>query len=1486
MKCSPFHSSTYSLILILLSISFSSKLSAQDFQRLYGTSLDNNFTKVIQHGANYYVLGQDQPAIGSIPHATVTRLDANGIHQWTLSLALPSVWNDAVLTPSGDLFVVGSTLPGDATNKSIMGLVSLSGGGSFTWLRSYDVPGREGLSRIVRSPNPQNASFPYYVLGSQFDANGNATWDDVILMNINAAGTFNWKKRYSSIDDEFSRDLEVLPNGDLIIAGNRGTQGVLYLADNTGALIGGIAPSGFSFTYADIAQSSSGGGYAVGNTFPGFTPYLMKYDNNLLTVWDATISGLTSISQVWEESSNGGIYVTGRGVYNGLSRAVLLRFTEIANVPSLDWVKFLDNGETTYAGGSTTPLSSNQIAFADGRTPSSGGFGQVCAFMSVSDLDFVTCMTSEDFTDVLTLSILYDAPNLPAIEFYDFPTGTDIVSAALDWQEEDACTGSPCNADFIITPIGDCGHYQVTNTSTGVSPFTYTWCNGSSFQDLDVQLTCGPHTFCLTITDAEGCTSSYTESITVTDNLPPIARCALPFGVVLDANCTYTLTPAQIDGGSVDNCQIQSLSVSPAVLTGCGVFPVTLTVTDWCGNTSTCTTEIQTIEDVPPVIRCPSNQILTTGNSNCTLVVNGIQWTTLTDNCSTPTVTYTVSGATSATGNGDASGLTFNQGLSLITYTAIDACGNTSSCSFTVKVVCVCNCLNNLVQNSGFVEGALAGNLGTTGHADDWFPYATPQVVPGDSCCDDVSIQMFGWLYNGEALYQQNMGFQAGHHYKVSFCARFVPNNSYGNNVSFGFTGANGNILPFQCTSSCENIGSSPQIFNSNWASYTLPVWTPTQNWDRMYIRTFNTLAQKSWGRIDNICVQEINRPCCTDEEEFVANMRNAVTFSFDESTQEGICTIGNLPECDSIAFIDWGDGHIDVGPFGSNTVRRNRFLNHLLARIQFQGNEYDAEIDPNDTCFAHLFEDSIDVFSLDTCLCNSFAEVFIRGPRDTYNQLVDCGEPPFALTCLPAGESYTVTGLINCTGDQCADETVIEWTLNGPGGTNSGTSYANPYFTITLPPAYVAQPGLYSLSLNGQCGIQGCPCEIQFTVDCPSPCPCTPEAIAEFRKERDTLLAQIMRYQQGCNVIFSPIGLSGCESLEWFLNDTLGAPIGTSEGNDPFAFDFLESGTYTVVVEVTKKKDDGGKCDKLKRTQQVTVTCLPALACAEGDLDNPAFDIGAHPGGLNSGGTSKGWNAVAGEPEVIDGTEGSADGWTMLLSGNIDTAAILSLSESICLDKGVGLFRSTVKSSKSNSSERRSPGTLKVFLGRGWSFPPSFSVRNPCEGIDCYELASVPLPYTDSSEWFEIQIPYDLRDWIALDSCNDFSDVLIRPVIFITNDFGSNQGAEQTFSYAELDNVCFNGTIVSVDDPARQENIRIFPNPTNGSLTIEMKSPALSAMMLRIASLTGQVVLEVQMEPGKLIHTVKTNYLPEGVYFLQMISDGQMVSVNKFVKH
>ncbi len=925
-------------LLVLLSLPVSLTFS-QNFQRLYGTTLDNSFSKVIPDGSNYYVLGQDEFTDGTPPSATVTRLDANGMHLWTLSLNISSVWNDAVLTPSGDLLVVGSTLPFDVNSQSLMGLVTPNGGGSFTWVRTYDVPGREGNTRIVRSPSPQNPAFPYYVLGTQFDPNGNATWDDVILMNINESGTFNWKKIFPSTDDdEFAHNLDVMSNGDLILCGNKGNTGVILRLDHSGALIAGAAPDAIQFSYADVTPISGGGFYAVGGTFPSFTAYLLKYDQNLIPVWSSTISGLTSVSQVWEESSSGVIYVVGSGVFNGVNRGVVLLFAVFGQTPILQWVKFLDNNESAYLGGSITLLSSNEFAFVDGRSPTSGGFGQQDALISVNDLQFTTCITAEDLVTVNTVSLTYIAPFLPDIEFFDFPTGTDLVSSALNWQQEEVCNSSPCHADFIITPIGNCGHYQVTNNSTGVQPLTYQWCDGSTSQDLDVMLPCGPHTFCLTITDAGGCMSGYSDSVVVIDHTRPTAICVPGFGVTLDTSCQAIILPSMIDAGSTDNCQIQSLSVNPATLTGCGLFPVTLTVTDWCGNTNVCITNVQANENIPPVIICPQNKILTTGGANCTLVVNGLHWISLTDHCSSTTVSYTVTGATTHTGTGDASGLLFNQGMSTVTYTATDACGNSSSCSFNVKVVCVCDCVNNKLLNPGFYEGAVAGDLGTTGNSDHWERDGTPQVVPGDSCCDDVCIQMFGWLYNGESMYQTGLNFLAGHHYKVSFCARFVPNNSYGNNVSFAFSAANGYVLPFQCTWACEAIGSSPQIFSSNWATYTLPIWTPAQNWDRFYVRPFNTLAQKSWGRIDNICVQEVGQTCCADRDAFVFNMDNAVNFSFDESTQEGICTIGNLPECDSIAYIDWGDGFIDQGPIGGNTERRHRYLDHLLARIQYSG--------------------------------------------------------------------------------------------------------------------------------------------------------------------------------------------------------------------------------------------------------------------------------------------------------------------------------------------------------------------------------------------------------------------------------------------------------------------------------------------------------------------------------------------------------------------
>ena len=69
---------------------------------------------------------------------------------------------------------------------------------------------------------------------------------------------------------------------------------------------------------------------------------------------------------------------------------------------------------------------------------------------------------------------------------------------------------------------------------------------------------------------------------------------------------------------------------------------------------------------------------------------------------------------------------------------------------------------------------------------------------------------------------------------------------------------------------------------------------------------------------------------------------------------------------------------------------------------------------------------------------------------------------------------------------------------------------------------------------------------------------------------------------------------------------------------------------------------------------------------------------------------------------------------------------------------------------------------------------------------------------------------------------------------VYITNALGHNQGVSETYSYAQMDNFCFNGTIVATSEIRKKESIRINPNPTNGHLTIELPEVALQEMVKR----------------------------------------------------
>ncbi|HMK02807.1 MAG TPA: T9SS type A sorting domain-containing protein, partial [Ferruginibacter sp.] len=71
----------------------------------------------------------------------------------------------------------------------------------------------------------------------------------------------------------------------------------------------------------------------------------------------------------------------------------------------------------------------------------------------------------------------------------------------------------------------------------------------------------------------------------------------------------------------------------------------------------------------------------------CSYEVNGTEFDpTATDNCSTPSVGWVVSGATSASGTGSMNGIQLSFGNNTVTWKATDPCGNSSTCSFVVNV--------------------------------------------------------------------------------------------------------------------------------------------------------------------------------------------------------------------------------------------------------------------------------------------------------------------------------------------------------------------------------------------------------------------------------------------------------------------------------------------------------------------------------------------------------------------------------------------------------------------------------------------------------------------------------------------------------------------------------------------------------------------------------------------------------------------------------
>ncbi|SHJ40722.1 Por secretion system C-terminal sorting domain-containing protein [Tangfeifania diversioriginum] len=212
---------------------------------------------------------------------------------------------------------------------------------------------------------------------------------------------------------------------------------------------------------------------------------------------------------------------------------------------------------------------------------------------------------------------------------------------------------------FFETAFDNCGETEITLSK-------------SNFNCSEV----GENEINVTTTDESGNSSEKKVVITVIDQVKPVAV-TQDITVQLDATGNASITAAQVNNGSSDNCGIANLALSQTDFdcSHVGSNSVTLTVTDVNGNTGTTTSTVTVVDDIDPTAVAQNVTIYLDADGNASTsaasVNNGSS-----DNCGLANL------ALSQT-DFDCS----HVGSNSVTLTVTDVNGNTGTTTSTVTVV-------------------------------------------------------------------------------------------------------------------------------------------------------------------------------------------------------------------------------------------------------------------------------------------------------------------------------------------------------------------------------------------------------------------------------------------------------------------------------------------------------------------------------------------------------------------------------------------------------------------------------------------------------------------------------------------------------------------------------------------------------------------------------------------------------------------------------
>jgi endonuclease/exonuclease/phosphatase family metal-dependent hydrolase len=237
----------------------------------------------------------------------------------------------------------------------------------------------------------------------------------------------------------------------------------------------------------------------------------------------------------------------------------------------------------------------------------------------------------------------------------------------------------------VNTDAGKCGaSVLVTATASDNCGGELTVTGSRSDElELDADYPVGSTTITWTVTDINGNLATTEQIINVADDEKPAITPPAAINTNADAGQCYATIISLGTPVTNDNCGIESVTNDAPATFPVGNTTVTWMVKDIYGNIATAE-QVVTVTDaqLPIIISCPSVPVQCYNSNNIYTIPQLIA----SDNCGIESIEFTITGATTRSGNSNNASGTFNIGTSTILWTVTDVNANKTTCQTTVII--------------------------------------------------------------------------------------------------------------------------------------------------------------------------------------------------------------------------------------------------------------------------------------------------------------------------------------------------------------------------------------------------------------------------------------------------------------------------------------------------------------------------------------------------------------------------------------------------------------------------------------------------------------------------------------------------------------------------------------------------------------------------------------------------------------------------------